>query len=189
MSSVMSLSCERIDASHFWLSDATTTSKDEWRKREYLEGLKNTVQHQLQMYHSQLRSVFPLISMMRSLNHWRKFRIPWCKFIKTRIIASAADHKTCYNWGKWKTWSWWMTWISASSYRWLQRNWNTTISKIWLCMNALTWLLCILKMSWSEGQRCLRCILRNLYSSSLQSKEEQKESIVSLLTYNTKLLY
>ena len=97
MSSVMSPSCERIDASHFWLSGATTTSKDEWRKREYLEGLKNMVQHQLQMYHSQLRSVFPLISTMRSLNHWRKFRIPWCKFIKTRIIASAADHKTCYN--------------------------------------------------------------------------------------------
>jgi hypothetical protein len=54
--------------------------------------------------------------MMRSLNHWRKFRIPWCKFTETRIIASAADHKTCYNWGKWKAWSWWMTWISASSY-------------------------------------------------------------------------
>jgi len=47
MSSVMSSSCERIDASHFWLSGATTTSKDEQRKRKYLEGLKNTVQHQL----------------------------------------------------------------------------------------------------------------------------------------------
>jgi hypothetical protein len=32
MSSVMSLSCERIDASHFWLSDATTTSEDKQRK-------------------------------------------------------------------------------------------------------------------------------------------------------------
>ncbi len=189
MFSVMFSSCERIDVSHFWLSDATTISEDEWRKREYLEELKNTVQHQLQMYHSQLRSVFPLILMMRSLNHWRKFRIPWCKFTETRIIASAADHKTCYNWEKWKAWSWWMTWISASSYWWLQRNWNTTTSKIWLCMNALTWLLCILKMSWSEGQRCLRCILRGLYSSSLQSEEEQKELIVSLLMYNTKLLY
>jgi len=102
MSSVMSLSCERIDVSHFWLSSATTTSEDEQRKRKYLEELKNTVQHQLQMYHSQLRSVFPLILMMRSLNHCRKFRILWCKFTETRIIASAADHKTCYNWEKWK---------------------------------------------------------------------------------------
>jgi hypothetical protein len=32
MSSVMFLSCERIDASHFWLSGATTTSKDKQRK-------------------------------------------------------------------------------------------------------------------------------------------------------------
>ncbi len=136
MSSVMSLSCERIDASHFWLSGATTTSEDKQRKREYLEGLKNTVQHQLQMYHSQLRPVFSLISMTRSLNHWRQFRISWYKFIKIRIIASAADHKICYNQKKWKAWSWWMTWISADSYQWLWRNWNTMINEIWLCMNA-----------------------------------------------------
>ena len=136
MSSVMFSSCERINASHFWLSGATTTSKHKWRKREYLEGLKNTIQHQLQMYHSQSRSVFPLILTTRSLNHWRQFRIPWYKFTETRIIASAADHKICYNQEKWKVWSWWMTWISAGSYQWLQRNWNTTTDKIWLCMNV-----------------------------------------------------
>jgi hypothetical protein len=39
----------------------------------------------------------PLILMMRSLNHWRQFRIPWYKFTEIRIIASAADHKICYN--------------------------------------------------------------------------------------------
>jgi hypothetical protein len=150
--------------------------------------LKNTVQHQLQMYHSQLRSVFLLYWWWKP-ESLKKVQNTMMQVHQTRIIASAADHKTCYNWGKWKAWSWWMTWISASSYWWLQRNWNTTTSKIWLCMNALTWLLCILKMSWSEEQRCLRCILRGLYSSSLQSEEEQKESIVSLLTYNTKLLY
>ncbi len=100
MCSVMFSSHERINVSHFWLSDATTTSENKLKKSKYLKKLKIMIQHQLSMCHSHLIQIFSFILIMRSLNHWRQFKISWYKFIKTRIIALAADHKICYYWKK-----------------------------------------------------------------------------------------
>ena len=151
--------------------------------------MKSLIQSQLSVFHTYLIWSFLLILMMRCQHQWRQSAISWYKFIKIRIIASAADHKIWYHWGDRTAWSQWIIWILKDSYQCLRRNWNTMTDKIWLCMNTLIWLSCIFQMSLSERQCFWKCILRDLYTSSSQSEEEHEESFMSLMTYHTKVMY